>query len=80
MSTSPETLEMTFGHPIRLTRVQFGSDETPLRDLDLSGIDGFITQYELALPSVPSGSYRVEWRGLASDGHTMQGVIVFTVD
>ena len=39
-----------------------------------------VTEFRALPPSdLPDGAYTVDWRGLSSDGHPMQGTFSFTI-
>lgn len=70
---------MRFDDPMRIISVTLTS---PDGDVDIEReTDMDPTQEFRALPSeaLAPGSYRFDWRGMASDGHPMQGSFSFTV-
>lgn len=80
---APDTLVLTFGRGIRLTRVTISQDGGAAQPVDLGGQSGFILEYRLPLglplnPTSP-GSYVVDWRGLGDDGHVQNGSFSFDV-
>jgi methionine-rich copper-binding protein CopC len=38
-----------------------------------------VSEFSAAVPLLPAGLYSVAWRGLAEDGHPMQGAFSFEV-
>ena len=80
ISALPETLDLTFQNPIRLTRVALAVNGEDLTDIALGEVDGFVVEYALPLTDQGAGLYAVEWRGLGIDGHPMQGSFSFTVE
>jgi methionine-rich copper-binding protein CopC len=74
-----EVIEIRFDHPMRVTAVSLTG---PDGKVDLDRETGFdpVAKFR-ALPSerLPVGNYNVDWRGLAADGHPMQGTFSFTV-
>lgn len=80
ISHPPIEVILDFKGIIRLTPVTMQFDATPGVDLDLSGHDGFISDYAIPLPTKCSGDYVIEWRGLGDDGHAMTGTFGFTVE
>lgn len=76
---SVEEILIRFDEPMRVTAI---SVTGPDGDLDLergTGLDP-TTEFRAIPPaSVPAGVYEVEWRGLSTDGHPMQGTFGFTV-
>ncbi len=79
LSETPEMIHMVFNDPMRVTMVRL---------LNVDGADmplerGTGLEPSLEFHAVPAtlmpGSYTVEWRGLASDGHAMQGSFSFEI-
>ena len=79
LTTSPEKVGMTFDMPMRVTLVsltdQDGKDHALTRQDNMQPVKVF----DATPPILPIGSYTVEWRGLAEDGHPMQGTFSFQV-
>ena len=75
----PEVLAFDFKNDIRLTRVTMTHADADGVDLDLSGHEGFMTDYAIPLSEQDDGIYLIEWRGLGVDGHPMTGSFSFTV-
>ena len=77
--TEVPELSMLFDDPMRIISVTLTS---PDGDVEIERETGMEPGTEFrALPSkeLPPGSYRFDWRGMASDGHPMQGSFSFTV-
>lgn len=74
-----EVIEMRFDDPMRVTAITLMGPEGEIEIERETGMDA-MTEFR-ALPSVdlPAGEYSVDWRGLSSDGHPMQGGFSFTV-
>ncbi|MCE8017680.1 copper resistance protein CopC [Halomonas sp. MCCC 1A17488] len=76
---SPERFELRFGEPLRITQFEVSG---PGGGIELSdtpvGAMGERHEARPAATLVP-GEYRVIWRGLAEDGHTMSGDYRFSV-
>ncbi|MEX5728642.1 methionine-rich copper-binding protein CopC [Rhodovulum iodosum] len=77
LTETPEMIHMVFDDPMRITMVRLvnaDGDEMPIeRGAGLEPSLEFHAEPQSLLP----GSYTVEWRGLASDGHAMQGSFSF---
>ncbi len=77
LTETPKMIHMVFNDPMRITMVRLlnaDGDEMPMvRGTGLEPSLEFHAEPEALAP----GSYRVEWRGLSSDGHAMQGRISF---
>ncbi len=70
---------MRFDDPMRIISVTLTSSDGDIEIDRETGMDS-ATEFR-ALPSeeLAPGSYRFDWRGMASDGHPMQGSFSFTV-
>ena len=77
LTKTPEMIRMVFEDLMRITMVRLvntDGTEMPLeRGTGLEPSHEFHAEPETLAP----GSYTVEWRGLASDGHAMQGSFSF---
>ncbi len=77
LSETPEMIHMVFDDPMRITFVRLvnavGTEMPMERDTGLEPSLEFHAEPEPLQP----GSYTVEWRGLAADGHAMQGSFSF---
>lgn len=77
---APTEILMGFKGNIRLTRVTMTHADHPSVDLDLSGHDGFVTDYTIPMQPMGSGTYVFDWRGLGADGHAVKGSFNFTAE
>ncbi|MEO1638669.1 MAG: copper resistance protein CopC [Pseudomonadota bacterium] len=77
--TEVPELSMRFDDPMRIISVTLTSPDGDVeidRETDMDPATEFrATPVEVLAP----GSYRFDWRGMASDGHPMQGSFSFTV-
>ena len=80
LAEAPPKIVMTFAKRVRLTRVRMIRDEGDAIDLALEGQTSFATRFVIPLTGNRSGLYRIEWRGLAGDGHIIRGVFSFRVE
>ena len=78
LKQSPEKIELTFSHAIRLTKVTLTTDKT--MDLDLSQYKHFEKNFAIPVSSQVLGIHTIKWRGLSDDGHVMQGEFSFIVE
>ena len=76
----PPHIVLTFAKRIRLTRVWMTHDDRPPVDLDLGDQRTFATRFVVPVTDMGGGLYRIEWRGLAGDGHAMRGAFTFRVE
>ncbi|WP_298362282.1 copper resistance protein CopC [uncultured Litoreibacter sp.] len=77
--TEVPELSMRFDDPMRIISVTLTSPDGDVEIERETSMDP-ATEFR-ALPSeeLPPGNYRFDWRGMASDGHPMQGSFSFTV-
>jgi len=79
IAASPEAISMTFDMPLRVTLItltdQTGAEHTLTRSDNMQPVSNFSAQ----TPELPAGRYNVAWRGLAVDGHPMQGEFGFEI-
>ena len=80
LSDAPAEISLSFATEIRLTRVSLIHQDHPGQPLDLGEQKSFAEDFTLPLEDMGPGIYRIEWRGLGSDGHPMQGEFAFTVE
>ena len=72
-------LTMRFDDPMRIITVSLSSQDGDVELERETGTDP-VTEFRAApLENLAPGSYRFDWRGMASDGHPMQGSFSFTV-
>lgn len=79
LAAMPGEVVLTFARQMRLTRVRMTHDGGPAIELDLGGRKSFATRFAIPVTGRGKGAYRVEWRGLAADGHAMRGGFAFRV-
>ena len=79
LAEAPGEIVLNFTGSIRLTRVTLthAASET---ELDLDGLNDFVTNYTIPMQSFGTGTYQIEWRGLGDDGHPMNGTFSFAVE
>jgi methionine-rich copper-binding protein CopC len=77
LTAAPEVIRIEFSEPIRLVGVAISGAG---RDAALEVPSAGAARYALEAPDLPAGDYRVEWRGMAGDGHVMTGAFSFAVE
>lgn len=80
LTAAPETIDMSFKHPVRLTKVTLTEAGAKAIEVDLSASKAFAESFSLPVSDPLSGAVAIEWRAIAQDGHAMKGVISFTVE
>lgn len=77
LAKMPKEIVLTFSKRLRLTRVRITRDGG--KAVDLKAAKSFHTRFAIPMKGAGNGAYRVEWRGLAADGHAMRGAFSFRV-
>ena len=80
LSETPSHIVLSFERQVRLTRVRVAHAGSSMVDLDLEDQKTFASRFELPLKDMGSGIYRIEWRGLARDGHAMRDKFTFQIE
>lgn len=77
LTETPEMIHMVFNDPMRITMVRLlGEDGAEVPMERETGLEPTL-EFHAEPGTLTPGSYTVEWRGLASDGHAMQGSFSF---
>ncbi len=77
--TDVPELTMRFDDPMRIISVTLRSSDGDVEIDRETGMDPAKEFRAIPLEELAPGSYRFDWRGMASDGHPMQGSFSFTV-
>lgn len=72
-------LHIVFGGPMRVTFAELTLDGDTVSITRPAGMDMVEALDATPDAALVPGDYRLEWRGLAEDGHPMQGELSFTV-
>ena len=76
---SVEAIELRFDDPMRVTAIALIGPDGELEITREIGLDPVTAFWAIPPENMPAGAYTVDWRGLSSDGHPMQGTFEFTV-
>lgn len=78
---SPESLELEFEDAVRLVRLTLIDGEGRPIDLGFQPGDAEAARFRHPLPArLPDGTYAIQWRAIAEDGHVMKGRFEFSVN
>ncbi|MEO0820716.1 MAG: copper resistance CopC family protein [Pseudomonadota bacterium] len=77
---SPPVIAMMFDAPIRITMIALTGEGGQALSLVRNDDMAPVTRFEAAPEPLAPGRYEVRWRGLAEDGHAMEGRFSFTVE
>ncbi|GIT93370.1 hypothetical protein JANAI62_37950 [Jannaschia pagri] len=72
-------ISMRFDDPMRIISVTLTSPDGDVEIERETGMEPAREFRATPLEELAPGSYRFDWRGMASDGHPMQGSFSFTV-
>ena len=76
---APEQIELLFNERVQVTALRLyreGGEEISLPRRSIRTTSREI----IALPPLPPGAYRAEWRIISADGHPVGGVIPFRIE
>ena len=76
---APEQIELLFNERVQVTALRLyreGGEEISLPRRSIRTTSREI----IALPPLPPGAYRAEWRIISADGHPAGGVIPFRIE
>jgi methionine-rich copper-binding protein CopC len=79
LEMSPSVIGMRFDMPMRVTLISLTDQDGTAHDLTRTDNMQPVSEFSATPPVLPSGQYTVEWRGLAADGHPMQGAFSFEI-
>lgn len=79
LATSPEKFGMTFDMPMRVTLVSLTDQDDKEHERTREDNIQSVKVFDVTPPNLLMGSYTVQWRELAEDGHPMQGTFSFQV-
>jgi methionine-rich copper-binding protein CopC len=79
LEASPEVIGMTFDMPMRVTLLSLTDQDATKHELTRTDNMQPVSEFVAAPAVLPAGQYKVEWRGLAGDGHPMQGTFRFEI-
>lgn len=79
LETAPAEIMLEFTAEVGLASVQLETAGGALLETGFSPDRTFAAEHTAPLPELSEGSYVLEWRALARDGHVMTGEIRFSV-
>ena len=80
LSASPPSIGMTFDMPMRVTMFKVTDSDGGEHEITRTDNMAPVTNFVASPESLAPGEYTVEWRGLADDGHAMQGSFSFKIE
>ena len=79
LATAPATVSVTFDSPTLVTRFKITDDTGTEHGTEGGGLTPTL-EYSVVPAALAPGRYMVEWRGLSSDGHPVEGMFSFSVE
>lgn len=80
VSGSPPEIKMVFDNAMRITQIRLADEAGKAYALARTDRMAPVTEFVAKPQELPPGNYTVEWRGIALDGHTMDGRWSFSVE
>ncbi|WP_051298380.1 copper resistance CopC family protein [Marinobacterium litorale] len=71
-------ITLSFTGPVRLVKVEMISVDAGAVDLDFLPSIGPGTDFEVGVPPLQPGQYRVDWMAMGADGHKITGQFEFS--
>ncbi|WP_432695521.1 copper resistance CopC family protein [Marinobacterium sp. YM272] len=78
MQEKVDELVLEFGQPVRLLRVDLTKAEGAPIDIDFIPSIGPGTTFDVAVPELAPGDYKVHWMLMGEDGHKVTGSFGFS--
>lgn len=70
---SPPAIQMIFDGAMRITQIRLTDAAGKSYALQRTDRMQPVLEFSAAPETLPPGDYRVEWRGISTDGHAMEG-------
>ena len=80
LSKPPSEIVLEFKGNIRLTRVTFTYAGEQATDMDLGENTSFASDFTFPFEGMGIGEYVINFRGLGTDGHVLNGTFSFTLE
>ncbi|MBS99529.1 MAG: hypothetical protein CMI01_12730 [Oceanospirillaceae bacterium] len=71
-------MTLSFTGPVRLVKVEMSSVDAGAVELDFLPSIGPGTDFEVGVPPLQPGQYRVNWMAMGADGHKITGQFEFS--
>jgi methionine-rich copper-binding protein CopC len=79
LTETPEMIHMVFDDPTRVTMARLLNANGAEMPMERGTGQDLSLEFHAEPEPLAPGRYTVEWRGLASDGHPMQGSFAFQI-
>lgn len=80
LSATPSSIGMTFDMPMRVTMIKLTDSDGGEHEITRTDNMAPLTDFVASPESLEPGEYLVKWRGLAEDGHAMEGSFSFKIE
>jgi methionine-rich copper-binding protein CopC len=79
LMSSPKALQLQYTKAVVLAKVTMQDKQGAEVDIDFKPTTKASNRYDISLPALASGNYRVSWTVMGSDAHKMTGDFSFMV-
>lgn len=79
LTSPPETFDLTLQHEASLASIKLTDAAGISVKLDYRPTTDRRAEFKVPLPTLGNGSYKIEWKTIAADGHVMDGSVSFMV-
>lgn len=76
----PSSIGMSFDMPMRVTMIKLTDSHGDEHQVKRTDNMAPLTDFAASPESLEPGEYTVKWRGLAEDGHAMEGSFSFKIE
>jgi len=80
LTKAPETLSLNFKSAVRLMKVRLLDAKQETVKIDFKPTAKAAKSFDVDLPALTVGNYKVNWMMMGKDGHRMKGNFSFTID
>lgn len=81
LSEAPNEIYIVYHYPVMITKFEMFKSDQDNENIQLS--KNFLMQssdaHQIKLPSLKMGEYKIDWRALSEDGHTINGTFSFKI-
>ena len=79
LMASPTVLQLAFTKDVRLVKLTLADKSGALMPIEFKASTTAAASYSLALPTLPSSNYQLNWTIMGKDAHKMKGKFSFMV-
>ncbi|ATG35876.1 putative copper resistance protein CopC [Phaeobacter piscinae] len=79
VGTDTKVMHLMFTDPMQITIVKMKAPDGNTYQINGPAANKAVKTWEGSLPELAPGNYQIDWRGMSSDGHAMNGSFAFSV-